>query len=174
MVELLKLINEYALCSEFIGEYKDKPHLKDEVVRLSKNKGQIMIKILDLLKIVELGEEKNIRNFEDLKDLYKKSKENDNLIQTKSKVWEFENSPIRRELLKEADELLSEDKKLAIALYSAKSPKTDDEISGWCYEIIDLERNWEGQVHKKYLNKAIELLKLSNLETLIKIISTIK
>lgn len=49
MEEMLKLINEYALCSELIGEYKGKPHLKDEVSKLSKEKGQIMVKILNIL-----------------------------------------------------------------------------------------------------------------------------
>lgn len=115
-----------------------------------------------------------MESLENLKVLYKKSKENDELISTKPRVWEYKNVPIREDLLKRADALLPEEKRLAIILYKSNSKKRESEIYGWNDEINELERDWDSFYHKKYLNKAIELLKLSNFENLVEIIKIIE
>lgn len=69
------------------------------------------------------------------------------------------NEEKRDELRKEYIQTLPRNKQLAIELHNKLCRGNHTDGCSFYYEIKDLDDNWEGSAHKKYLKKADLLLK---------------
>ena len=96
---------------------------------------------------------------------YEESKQNDEIIEVRENCYEYRNEKIRRKLRNEYINLLSEDKKLAIELHKNLCHSNHIDCCSWHYEINGLEHDWNGYEHKKWLDKAKEILKVSDFNT---------
>lgn len=104
---------------------------------------------------------------------YEDSKQNDEIIEVRENCYEYRNEKIRRKLRTEYINLLSEDKKLAIELHKNLCHSNHTDQCSWYYEKNGLEDDWNRHEHKKWLDKAKEILKVSDFSTACAIIEII-
>lgn len=100
-----------------------------------------------------------MRTYEDILADYLATKEGDELIEKSHHIYGYRNEEKRDELRKEYIQTLPRNKQLAIELHNKLCRGNHTDGCSFYYEIKDLDDNWEGSAHKKYLKKADLLLK---------------
>lgn len=93
---------------------------------------------------------------------YKKSRENDSMVEFEHNCFRFKNEPLRDALREEYIQTLPEDKQFAIWLHKTLCNQNHTDMCCFYYEITDFVDNWGRSSHKRYLAMAQKIMSLTD------------
>ena len=100
-----------------------------------------------------------MRSQEEIRTEYEATKENDEIVLVANNISEYKNEQRRRELHKEFVQTLPLNQRIALKLHSATCCNNHTDGCMFYYEVNGLDHDWNGYNHKRYLEKADEILK---------------